>query len=306
MMSMGSKVLRGALLLGAAGLSAAGASLAQTAQIAGELGRVVVPMDHQSGFLLVEVTIDGKGPFLFQLDTFVSIDACVDQEFALAMGFVKTGTTWNSGGDTTRPRDLVRIDALGLGAAKFTHVRAMVDQYDWVDPSGRKLHGLLGFQLFRELLLTIDYPGSQLVLEHGVLDADDPQALPMFLTAGSPDVFLELDGKSLLFGIDTGMLMPMLLRLSDAEGMGLSSELLPAGRALSVYSSHELFRAKLKGGFELAGHGVQAPLAYFRKGRFKRLLGKGVLQPYVLTFDQKSKRLRVALPASLEKPPGEH
>lgn len=278
------------------GLALGPLASAQTAKIVGDLERVVIPMNHSTGHLQLDVMIDGKGPFLFQLDTYATIDACVDDDFAEQMGFKKTGTVQNSDGVTIRTKDLVRIDSLQLGEARFSDLRTLVDDYDWVGEGGRKIHGLLGFALFRELLLTIDYPNDRIVLERGRLSKKDPHTLAMDLSGGGPDIYLELGGKRTLFGIDTGMGMPMIMSLKHAKSLGLSDKLKKAGPSSTVYSTVKLFKAQLHETLDLAGNELVEPVIFFTEKQFKPLLGKGVLWPYALTFDQGSKRVRIAVP----------
>ncbi len=165
---------------------------AQIHGIQNEWEQLILPMDHSSGYLEVEVMVNGKGPFRFQLDTYASIEACVDDDFAHALNLPKIGTIRNSDGHRFQEKDLVRIDGLEFGGAHFAAVRTLVDDYDWIDEGGRKIDGLLGFPLFRDLLLTIDYPKSRIILGRGRLKAKDAHCIPFTTPTGSPDIMLML------------------------------------------------------------------------------------------------------------------
>ena len=85
----------------------------QDVQLAEEV--VAIPFDHSQRHVAVLVEINGKGPFLFQVDTYASIDACIDDDTAKELGLKTVRTVINSDGRKTQQRDVVRIDELKLG-----------------------------------------------------------------------------------------------------------------------------------------------------------------------------------------------
>jgi hypothetical protein len=258
---------------------------------------VVVPMSHEHGHITVDVTLDGKGPFLFQLDTYASGQAYVDDDFAEAMGLPVVGTTRNSDGRNVMTRDLVRVDRLELGGAVFTDVRTMVDDYDWIGTrGGRKVQGLLGFELFRELLLTLDYPKSRIVLEAGALDGEDSHVMAYVSTTGSPDVQVVVGGVELLVGIDTGHDGSLMLHTRDADELALAGPLEKVGTARTAYTTFDLFSQELEGPVGLAGHELTGIDPLFSEGASGRLLGAELLKPFAVTFDQERMLVRFAKP----------
>ena len=60
---------------------------------------VEIPIDLSTRHVSVEVSINGEGPFHFNLDTYAVTAACVDQRFAKRMGFKKVGRVedWRGG-----------------------------------------------------------------------------------------------------------------------------------------------------------------------------------------------------------------
>ena len=94
-------------------VSAPSAAQSATATLASDV--VVVPMSHATRHVTVEVRVNGKGPYLFQVDTYASIDACVDDEFAEELGLEQIGTVMNSDGRVRRVKPIVLIDELVLG-----------------------------------------------------------------------------------------------------------------------------------------------------------------------------------------------
>ncbi len=258
---------------------------------------VAVPMDHAGGHIRVDVWIDGKGPYLFQVDTYASGVAYLDDDFAQEMGFPEVDTTINSDGIAKRRKSVVQIGQLKLGGATLTKVRAMVDDYHGVGNGGPRMCGLIGFAFFRDVLLTIDYPGNQLVLAKAELPKSEPHSIPYESTNGSPDVRLRIGTQEVLFGIDTGMAGNMMLGLADADRLELNQAPVQVGRANSVYTQFDVYQSTLMQSVHLAGHEIKGLEVLFFDPPMKPLIGRGLLKPYAVTFDQKQRRVRFQLPA---------
>lgn len=292
-------LLRTLLLVAVIGAPPAPASLNAPAQSSGlqlESERIALPMDHSSGNIQVDVWIDGQGPFLFQVDTYASGVAYVDDDFAQEMGFRKIDTTINSDGIVKKRKRVVQIGELKLGGARLTKVRAMVDDYQGVSDEGPRLCGLIGFAFFRDVLLTIDYPGNQLVMEQASLPKDAPHCIPYEATTGSPDVRLRIGTEEILFGLDTGLGGNMVFDLADSELFELNRTPVLVGNANSVYTQFEVYQATLMQPVHMAGHQIKDLEVYFFDPPIKPLIGRGLLMPYAVTFDQEQRRVRFALP----------
>jgi hypothetical protein len=157
---------------------------------------VVVPLGTSRRHTDVDVWLSERGPFRFQADTYASTQVCLDDDLGAELDLPVVGTGRNSDGHTTRTVEFVAVDELRLGGATFRGLRALVDDYDMVPTSkGGSLQGIPGFALFRELLLTVDYPGERLVLRRGQLRADAPGVLPHVAPDGAPDVRLRVGGR---------------------------------------------------------------------------------------------------------------
>ncbi len=244
-------------------------------------------MDHGSGHVVVDVFLGDRGPYLFQVDTYASIGACLDDDLARELALPVSGTTQNSDGHRTVERDLVDIPELRLGDAVFRDVRTLVDDYDWIGTrGGRRVRGLLGFPLFRDRLLTFDYPGSRLVLERGALEADDPDVVPYRATTGSPDVPLTIGDRSIHAGVDTGHGGALIVPRSLGDELTFASELRPVGTARTAYGTREILGAPLAEPLVLArARFLDVPVHVWSGGE-RALLGHGLLSGLVVTFDQ--------------------
>ena len=124
-----------------------------------------------SNYLVVEAKWDRHGPYHFLIDTGASV-TLVSPELAARYGTenpfppdTPLVRVKSAGGDTAllAPTMLRRLQ---LDGARFEDVQVLI--YDCAPLSahlGMKIDGILGFPLFRETLLTLDYPHSQVMLQ---------------------------------------------------------------------------------------------------------------------------------------------
>lgn len=186
-------------------------------------GQVAVPGRIVSNLLLIEGSVGGAGPYYFLVDTGSSVTLVSDRVAAFVPGFRTTpaltpvqivsaagGATML--GSTTLP-------SLELASARFANVRAAV--YDFVDFSnhlGITVDGILGFPLFRDVLLTLDYPRSRAVLSPRFPARAVPGiAIPFALEDSTrPIVNVALGDKTFMALVDSGSDLPFTL---DATGL---------------------------------------------------------------------------------------
>ena len=132
---------------------------------------VILPAQSIGNYLLLEVKWDRYGPYHFLIDTGSSVTLVTP---ALARrypgrlgpppGASPVRVAGANGNVTELPRGSLR--RLELGDAHFEDIDVLL--YDCAPLSahlGVRIDGVLGFPLFRETLLTLDYPGSRVVLQ---------------------------------------------------------------------------------------------------------------------------------------------
>ncbi len=259
---------------------------------------VEIPIDLSTRHVSVEVSINGEGPFHFNLDTYAVTTACVDQRFAKRMGFKKVDTVMNSDGSgVVVERDLVLIPELKFGGATFRNVRALVDDYSWVKtPEGGAIDGLLGYHLFRELLLEIDYPRKVVILQKGELSANDEHVVSHRALRDRPDFPLHIGKQRIIVGVDSGAASDLSLPSSFIERLKLAEPPVTVGRAKTVYSEADIQTGVLSEPLRFADHEQVGVTATFSELFGKPLLGHGLLAQYSVTFDQKNGRIRFVRP----------
>jgi hypothetical protein len=172
---------------------------------------VLLPAQSIGNYLLIEAKWDRFGPYHFLVDTGSSV-TLVTPTLARrypgrdmpSPGTTRVRVTGPDGTITELPRSSLR--RLELGQALFEDVDVLV--YDCAPLSahlGVRIDGVLGFPLFRETLLTLDYPGSRVVLQ----PARNSQLVPGTIIAfddarKTPLITVRLGDRSLVALIDSG------------------------------------------------------------------------------------------------------
>ncbi|MFY9663635.1 MAG: aspartyl protease family protein [Candidatus Cybelea sp.] len=217
--------------------------------------KTTVPLQIVNNHVYLTVTVDGRGPYTFVLDT--GGDYIVTPEVARGLQARTTGGLQLQGvGSATEGASFAHIASITIGSAVIRN------QYSLVLPiatgfgaaEGLKIDGMLGYQFLARFLTTIDYANSSLTLAMpSIGPATVSGATPVgFYIAGTiPNIPIVVDGVTTTAEVDTG----------NRAGLELSSPFLAAHPAIAAL-------AKTAPG--AVGFGVGGP-AYARLGRIPTL-----------------------------------
>jgi predicted aspartyl protease len=115
--------------------------------------------------LLIDVHLNGRGPFQFAIDTGTSTTAITPQlanELGISTSPVGAGTTAGAQVDVRAGN----IESFQLGGAKIDNMTVVVaDFFEMLSAAiGAKLDGIVGYNFLRNYKVAIDYPGETLTL----------------------------------------------------------------------------------------------------------------------------------------------
>lgn len=258
-----------------------------------------IPMDQSTRHIGFLVKINGEGPYRFNLDTGAGYHACIDAALVEELGLKRVDQVRNSDGSGIHVRlaDVVGIDTLEFGGARFKGVKALVDDYSWIDgPGGEPIQGLLGFELFRNLLLTVDYPRNMLELRRGSLPKEERENVVRYTReSGIPEIPVRIGKQEIPIAIDTGSTAGLTLPALYLNRLEIHKQKDPVvrGSSRTVYGQYATLRARLVDDTHMAGHALERLQARFTASYESGLLGYEVLRDFSLTFDQKRRRVRI-------------
>ncbi|HEY0863485.1 MAG TPA: aspartyl protease family protein [Lacunisphaera sp.] len=195
-----------------------------------------------------------------------------------------------NGGQTELEAIILR--RLSLGESHFERVPALV--FDFTDLSGHlglRIDGIIGFPLFRNTLLTMDYPGARLVIApYPAAFAPPPRQTPRVSTIafnnqqGTPLIPIQMGNESFIVLIDSGSDGSLSL-----NPVGLHPRFAHGPRVGTIVSSLQGDRRQLTGRLSqdvlIGAHTIAQPIVDLTDQLSS--IGGEFLRHFILTFDQR-------------------
>lgn len=250
-----------------------------------------------SNFFVVEVKwADGK-PHRFLIDTgstatYLSPDLA--RRFAMKerKGTPARKVHVRSANGGELDLESVTLRKLTLGEATFERVPALI--YDFTDLSdhlGLQIDGIIGFPVFRNTLLTMDYPGERLVIApYPVATTPPPRESPRISTIafnneqGTPLIPIQMGNESFIVLIDSGSDGSL-----SVNPVGLHPRFANGPRIGTLISSLEGDRRQLTGRLSqdvlIGTHTIEKPIVDLTDQLSS--IGGEFLRHFILTFDQR-------------------
>lgn len=249
-------------------------------------------MAERYGKPYVMVTVNGRGPFRFIIDTGTGGDVLVTPELAeqLALPTVGQATLSDPSGQGARKVPIVQIDSLELAGVNFANVRAV--EHKFFSEAGAA-EGLLGFTLFRDYLLTLDFPNRRVTLAAGSLAPDgEKTVLPFRMPAGVPIARLKVDGlepvEAQLDSGGGGLVLPAHL----AARLKWDVDPTPFASGQSICTRFEIKAGKLDSDVKIGRYTFAHPVVEIHPAFPLVNFGSPPMQNFAITFDQKNLLVR--------------
>jgi hypothetical protein len=272
------------------------------AQVIMPAATVEVPSVIVENLTFVDVTVNGAGPYRFVLDTRAAlgqISPTISDQFP--GGLLNRSTTTAGPIGTTEAFPLFRVDSLEIGGIQFENFAVIIrDVPGMFSNLPFTVDGIIGSGLFRNVVLTLNYPGRTIRVQNGVLPAvDGCTILP--LSGGDldadgvyilPQVSIQALGQTLTAFLDSGNAAALLLPESFA-GSAFSSPPTTVN-TLTQNGATPLLRGALNGNITLGCIQMDHPTVLV--GGSLTSLGAAGLQTLVVTIDQSSKSVRFVQP----------
>jgi hypothetical protein len=255
---------------------------------------VVAPMQFRGLMPVIEVRLNGQGPFVFTIDTGAGMQADIDTSVATQLKLRPNGKVINGdpSGENDREVATATLDSIAIGGAEFRNVTAVVRPQritrDYPD-----VDGILGFPLFSDYLLTLDYRSMHVRLDRGALPvANGADILNFEIENRIPVIEIAIGKIRVRAHVDSGNFVAgFILPEEIVEQLQLQSQPLTVGRARSVSNQIELKQAQLKDTIRIGRFDFPQPTITF-PALSDTNVGFKILREFALTFDQKNKRMK--------------
>jgi hypothetical protein len=284
----GSMPIRGAIVLALVSAAGPGVTLVQE--------RVTVPMEIVDGRPVVPVTLGGRGPYRFILDTGAH-GSVISKGLADELGLPVSGDSElrSPAGGSSVPAKLVAIDRLALGGASASGVVAATMDFAALFPSPTAPKGVLSPSAFPGVLLTLDYPRAEVVLRRGELPAPDGSEIFEYAPEdgdGLPMIPLTVAGRPVKAHLDAGSPGGISLPKPMAADLPLASPPVEKHRARTVDKEFVILGAPLEGRVQVGRYTLENPDLSFTDLPMANV-GYEFLRRYAVTLDVRNHRVRL-------------
>lgn len=257
--------------------------------------RVVLPAEILDNHIIVTAKWDKYGPYRFMVDTGSNVTLVTPEladrypdRYALLPDMPQVQVRSADGGTASlAPAVVSRIE---LGKARFDNIPVLVyDCRDISDQLGVKIDGILGFPLFRDALLTLDYPHSRVVLEPASAEPPPGGSAVSFDNADkSPIVPVRLGDRSFPARLDSGLDEPMML---NPAGLVVRFAYGPVeGPTVGTLTGDHVEQlGRLDADLMIGDYAVPHPVVEVVGEPSS--IGAGILKYFTITFDQERGRV---------------
>lgn len=203
----------------------------------------------EGGIVLVDVSIDGRPPMPFILDT--GGHAILTSDAAKRLGFETKGNGVSGGsGSGTMSTSYTKVHDTALGDAHVRDLTYTVLPYPfgfYERGTDAPIAGILGLEMFERFAITFDYDRGELRLspyDQGEAPmAMKGDAVALRFTDDMPLVTAQQDGHDGIFGIDTGNAGYVLTFPQWAERQGIAAHYaaglpIPTGGVGGLFTAH--------------------------------------------------------------------
>ena len=261
-----------------------------------EIKATTVPARIVSNFFLVDAPQADGRTYRLLIDTGSSA-TLVSPALAQALGQkLKIGPAATvrvrsaNGGEVAL--ETVTLRSLRLGAANFARVPALITNFaDLSGHLGLQIDGVVGFPVFRDTLLTLDYPGAQLVLAPypaapPPAPADPARTVTIAFNneRNSPLVPLQMGNESFIVLIDSGSDLSLTLNPTGLHPKFATGPR-PGPPVASLAGDRHQLVGRLAQDLLLGSHTLEKPIVDLTTELSS--LGGEVLRNFSLTFDQR-------------------
>lgn len=260
-------------------------------------GPVTVPAEVRDHAFFVAVTLNGRGPFRMMVDTGSSVTvltpACAAAaNLEPAEADLPPADSLN-GFDHSADVQPILLRTLDIGGARFEGVSAGIspDLVAAAHANGQAFDGVLGFSLFSDVIVALDFPGRRLVLSH-----DFPTTLPPIRAELAvrevrevPLVTARFAGEEFELAVDTGSNSGVVIPAALARTARWKAEPRIGRLVTALGESGREIVGRLSGEVHFGAVAQIEPVVGVSDGSAS--VGVGFLQHFCVVFDEAHDKL---------------
>lgn len=292
-------------------------SRADDVTISGGASSVTLPFELANNHIYITARLNGAAPLRVIVDTGGA--NLLTQDAAKALGLTGEGAIEaKGGGEESATVKIARLNELALGPIILKDQVFYVFPIDYMKSvEGVAFAGLVGFEVFKRFVVTLDYAGRRLTLTRpeAFTYRGTAKPLPFTFDEHTPQIEARIDGLPGLFTLDTGSRSSLTIHGPFAAKHGLAEKYHATLLALTGWGVGGGVRSLVSRAGELSlgpeELAVKVPrpivdLAQTKKGALADSylagnIGGGILKRFTVTFDYSRKLLYLEPNANFAK-----
>ena len=257
--------------------------------------KVELTMNRFHRLPMIDMTINGEGPYRMIVDTGAAgivVTPALAKKLSLPS---PPGMSENMELRVQTPGGAVSAtlqyaEKLEMGGASFGGVWVFAMEL----PFGDDMDGVIGMNVFKECLLTFDYPNNLVVLSKGNLPKANGKEILEYTTPRMPDthpfIQLSIDGEPRPVLIDSGLSSWFSVPKEDSNKYKFLKGPVEArmGQSVGAKRSHT-DAGQIQATFEVGQYTIDNPVVLLGKDH---MIGTLFLENFAVTFDAQNKRVR--------------
>ena len=263
--------------------------------------KVTAPLTFFGGRPVVDVKINGKGPFRFICDTGAAGNV-ISEDLAheLNLPALQRSNMGRPGSDKPLPATVTRLAQVEIGGAVAEGVSGVYSDLSMLrqlSPPGQEPatpRGILSATGFPGWVVSINFPAAQLEIESGELPVEDNKTI--FHWGGNellPTVPLTMGEVKFDAHIDSGSGSGITLSTASAAKLPLEQKHLEDKPARFVDSQFPVTTAKLNQKISIGNITLADPSIRFHDGSASANIGQEVLKSLIVRVDAKNRRVQL-------------
>jgi len=251
---------------------------------------VNIPLDMTTHRPIIDVMINGKGPYKFIFDTGSTthiIDESLNEEFGFKV--VGEDPLRTPGAENSLASKRVAIPKVSFPG---TNISKDVEMNVIAIRSMLPVDGIIGGFFLEDYLVTMDYPASKLTLSLGKLDKNDTGVFPFIQDARTLNLTIDVAGNEVEAHLDSGNPLTMTLPYSLIDKLSFKEAPQKGLPMRTPVASFETWEAQLLGSVTIGNAVIKDPKVRLAEGYEYVNVGYGVINKLRITIDRKNSLIK--------------